>query len=91
MEEQTRTNYAALEELAAELHGGDYEARLVTPPGMPPFLHVRNRHASVLAEDIYAGHGAYWYSWAERIAPVECPAIAASKIAQVLRAAGIPQ
>lgn len=47
--------------------------------------------ANVLAEDIYADHGAYWYSWAERIAPVDCPAIAAGKIAQVLHAAGLPQ
>jgi hypothetical protein len=91
MEQQTGTDYAALEDLAAEFHGGDYEARLITPPGRPPFLHVRNRHASVLAEEIYAGHGAYWYSWAEPIAPLECPAIAADKVAQVLRAASTPQ
>jgi hypothetical protein len=91
MEPQTGISYAALEDLAAELDDRDYEGRLVTPPGRPPFLHVRNRHANVLAEDIYAGHGAYWYSWAERIAPVECPSIAAGKIAQVLRAVGTPQ
>lgn len=84
-------NLSDLEKLAAELDGQDFEARLAAFHDRVPFLHVRNRHAAVLTEDIYAAHGAFWYSWAERIAPVECPSIAAAKIAQVLRTTGRQQ
>lgn len=90
MEQQTGSNHIALENLASQFDGDRYEARLVTAPGRVSHLHVRNRHAGVLSEDIYAGHGHFWFSWAERIAPVECASIAAEKIARVLRAEASP-
>jgi hypothetical protein len=49
-------------------------------------LRVTNRAAPQLSEDVYAGGGWYWYSWAERIAACDDPGAAAGKVAQVLRA-----
>ncbi len=77
---------AELEKLAAELDGQAYEARLVTPHGRRPYLHVRNRAAGVLTENIYASDGFYWWGWAERIAPVAEVSGAAAVIMRVLRA-----
>jgi len=79
---------AGLEKLAAELNSGDYEARLVAPQGRRPYLHVRNRRASVLTENVYSGDGWFWFGWAERIAPVLDVTVAAEKIMRVLRALG---
>ncbi len=80
-----------LEELAAEVNGGDYEARLVAPQGRRPHLYVQNRRAGVLKENIYAGDGFYWFGWAERIAPVSDVAAAAETVMRVLRAMGAGQ
>ena len=76
-----------LERLAAELNGTNLEAQLVTGQGRHPFLHVQNRHASVLSEDIYAAHGWFWFGWAERIAPLPEITTAAQRVARVLRTA----
>ncbi len=78
----------ALEKLAAELNGPAYEAHVVTGQGRQPFLHVRNRHATVLSEDIYAANGWFWFGWAERIARLPDVAAAAQRVAHVLRALG---
>jgi len=77
---------AELEKLAAELNGGDYEARVMAVPGRRPYLHVRNRRAGVLNENVYSGDGWFWFGWAERIAPISDVAAAAQKIMHVLRA-----
>lgn len=77
---------AELEKLAAELDGLTYAARLVTPQGRRPYLHVRNRAAGVLTENVYAGDGFFWWGWAERIASVAEVATAAQIIRRVLRA-----
>jgi hypothetical protein len=77
---------ADLEKLAAEVNGGDYEARLVAPQGRRPHLYVRNRRAGVLKENIYCGDGFYWFGWAEPIAPVADVAEAARIVTRVLRA-----
>jgi hypothetical protein len=77
-----------LERLAGELDGQVYEARLVTAQGRRPYLHVRNRCAGVLTENIYVGEGFYWWGWAERIAPVAEVATAAQIIMRVLKALG---
>ena len=66
-------------------------ARLVTPPGRVPSLHVVNPDASALAEDVYAGpcqdgQWWFWWSWAERIAAGDDLAGAASRISRVLAA-----
>jgi hypothetical protein len=39
---------------------------------------VTSRHAQ-FGDDIYADHQAFWWSWAERIAPVTEPAAAAGE------------
>ncbi|HUZ27107.1 MAG TPA: hypothetical protein VMV07_25440 [Streptosporangiaceae bacterium] len=80
-----------LEELASELTQQGLRARLVTPPGRIPSLHVVNPAAAALAEDVYAGRSRdgqwwFWWSWAERIASGEDTAGAASRIRRVLAA-----
>ncbi len=77
-----------LEKLAAELDGQRYAVTLVTSGGRRPHLHVTNRTASQLTENIYACDGWFWFGWAERIAPVGEVAQAAEKITHVLRALG---
>ncbi len=77
---------ADLEYLGVELNGQNYEAQLVVPHGRRPYVHVRNRHADVLTENVYAGDGWFWWGWAERIAPVTDLAAAAATITRVLRA-----
>ncbi len=80
-----------LEGLAAELDGHGLRARLVTPAGRLPSLHVVNPAAAALAEDVYAGPGRdgqwwFWWSWAERIAAGTDVAAAARRISHVLAA-----
>jgi hypothetical protein len=77
-----------LERLAARLPASDYHARLVLADGRRPRLHVRNRSAGMLAEDVVVEAGWFWYSFAERIAPVTDVPAAAGKITRVLRAVG---
>jgi hypothetical protein len=84
-------NLARLENLADVLAGHGLRARLVTPPGRVPSLHVVNPNASALAEDVYAGRGQdglwwFWWSWAERIAVGEDLERAATMIEHVLAA-----
>lgn len=83
----THAEQADLENLATELTARGYHATLNTPPGRLPHLHVRNPRAGALTEKIYAQAGAYWYSWAEKIAGCDEPAIAAGILARVLRTA----
>ena len=71
-----QTNLARLERLAEVLAHYGLRARLMTPPGRVPSLHVVNPAAAALAEDVYAGRGQdglwwFWWSWAERIAASE--------------------
>jgi len=84
-------NLARLEGLAEVLAHCGLRARLMTPPGRVPSLHVVNPSASALAEDIYAGRGQdglwwFWWSWAERIAAGDDLEGAAAKIRRVLAA-----
>ncbi|GAA3949965.1 hypothetical protein GCM10023085_35620 [Actinomadura viridis] len=83
---KTRIEY--LEELGDEMVRRGFRVRLTLPPGLAPSLHVMNPDASALAENILAEEGAdgwwYWWSWAERIAPVgDVPAVA-DRVARVL-------
>jgi hypothetical protein len=78
-----------LEGLADILTQQGLRARLITPPGRVPSLHVVNPKAAVLAEDVYAGpcHDGqwwYWWSWAERIATDADLTGAATQISRVL-------
>jgi hypothetical protein len=75
---------AALEQLAAELDPGTFAAAIVGD-GQVPCLRIINRRAPQLTEDVYAGRGFYWYSWAERLAPVDDVPRAVARIAKVLR------
>jgi hypothetical protein len=86
-----RANLARLEGLAVVLAGHGLRARVLTPPGRVPSLHVVNPAATVLAEDVYAGRGQdgrwwFWWSWAEQIAADEDLEGAASMIKRVLSA-----
>jgi len=86
-----QANLARLEGLAEALAARGLRARLITPPGRVPSLHVVNPSASALAEDIYAGRGQdsrwwFWWSWAERIAMAEDLDGAAAMISHVLAA-----
>jgi hypothetical protein len=84
-----QANLARLEGLAEVLAHRGLRARLMTPPGRVPSLHVVNPTASALAEDVYAGRGQdglwwFWWSWAERIATGEDLEGAAAMIQHVL-------
>jgi hypothetical protein len=78
---------ANLDRLAAELDPGTFAAVIVRS-GRSACLRISNRRASQLTEDVYAGRGFYWWSWAERIGGCDDPADAAAKVTRVLRAAG---
>jgi hypothetical protein len=76
----------ALESLAAALDPHDHVTTLVTGQGHPPHLTIASRRAD-LAEDVYADHCFFWWSWAEPICAVDDPLTAAQKITSVLRPA----
>jgi hypothetical protein len=84
-------NLAKLEGLAELLVRRGWRARIMTPSGRVPSLHVVNPVAGALAEDVYAGRGQdglwwFWWSWAERIALSEDVEAAAARIERVLAA-----
>ncbi len=90
--ERWHANLARLEGLADLLGRRGLRARMMTPPGRVPSLHVVNPVASSLAEDVYAGRGQdgawrFWWSWAEPIADSDDLEGAAATIAHVLAAA----
>ena len=87
-ESQDRDAAASLEELASQLGERGYDAELITPDGRRPRLQVRNPDVPMLADEVYAESGWYWYAFAERIAPASEPAAAAAKIARLLHASG---
>ena len=76
----------ALERLAAALDPRDHVTTLVTGQGQAPHLMIASRHAD-LAEDVYADHRSFWWSWAEPICAVDDALTAAQKITSVLRPA----
>ncbi len=82
-----------LENLAAELDGQTYAVTLVTAAGRRPCLSITNRQAVQLTEFIYAAPADdreqwFWWSWAQRIAPVTDPSGAAAAVDRVLRIIG---
>ena len=84
-----QVNLARLERLGDVLAQHGLRAKLMTPPGRVPSLHVVNPSAASLAEDVYAGRGQdgswwFWWSWAERIAASEDIEGAAARIRRVL-------
>jgi hypothetical protein len=85
----TARNY--LEPLAAMLSERGFLARITRVGEGPNFIEVINRDAPELAESIFAAPADrewwFWWSWAERIAPVAEIELAAGKIAHVLASA----
>jgi hypothetical protein len=84
-----QANLARLERLGDVLAQHGLRAKLMTPPGRVPSLHVVNPSTYALAEDVYAGRGQdglwwFWWSWAERIAASEDIEGAAARIRRVL-------
>jgi hypothetical protein len=82
-------NLARLEGLADVLVRRGWRAKIMTPQGRVPSLHVVNPFTGALAEDVYAGRGQdgrwwFWWSWAERIALSEDVEDAAARIERVL-------
>ncbi len=76
---------ADLEKLAAGLDCQRYAVSLVTAAGRRPHLHITNRTATQLTENIYAADGWFWWGWAERISRVADLTLAAEAITRVLR------
>jgi hypothetical protein len=74
----------SLEKLAAELGARGFETRLLAAEGRVPSLSVTNPQAAMLSEDVVAGDGWLWWSWAERITPVADVGGAADAITRVL-------
>jgi hypothetical protein len=75
---------AALEKLGAELGGRGFQTRLMTPDGQMPSLQVTNPQVTALSESVVVGEGWFWWSWAERIAPVGDVSGAAEAVTRVL-------
>jgi hypothetical protein len=78
------TEVTSLEKLAAELGARGFETRLLAPEGRVPSLQVTNPQATALNENVVAGEGWLWWSWAERIAEVADVGTAADAISRVL-------
>ena len=81
---------AALAHLADELGARGYEAALIAAEGRRPSLAVRNPAAPMLAENVVADSDRYWWSWADKIAPLTDVAAAADRVARVLAAESGP-
>lgn len=80
---------AYLDKLAEELTHQGLEAWLMAPHGRVPSVYVVNPAARALEDNVYAVRGQdnlwwFWWSWAERIAPVDDLDLAATAIARVL-------
>lgn len=77
-----------LERLADALHKQGLPATVLTPQGRRPCVQAKSPQSSMLREDVYAESGWFWWSWADRLAPVTDVEAAARKIARVLGAVG---
>lgn len=63
--------------------------------GGPPCVRVVSRFAAQFSENVYAapaddGSLWFWWSWAERIAPIDDVEVTAEKVARVLRVSRSP-
>jgi len=86
VETSHEADVTALEKLAAELAARGFETRLSVPQGHVPSLAVTNPQATALSETVVAGEDWYWWSWAEKVAPVADASEAAAVISRVLSA-----
>jgi hypothetical protein len=82
---------ACLDVLAAQMHARGWTAYISTPAGRLASLCVQDPHDRrgggdiIAAPDGTTGNWWYWFSWAERIAPVHAPAAAADGIIRALQ------
>jgi RimJ/RimL family protein N-acetyltransferase len=82
---------AFLDVLAAQLRARGWTAYVSTPAGRPAVLSVPDPHIRtewsyiVVAPGGAGGEWWYWFSWAERIAPVHAPATAADAVITALQ------
>jgi hypothetical protein len=82
---------ASLDGLAAQLRDRGWTAYINTAPGRIPRLFVQDPHKRAKCADVIAvpsgpaGDSWYWFSWAERIAPVRAPGAAADAIIRTFR------
>ena len=88
---QVDDGIAFLDALAAHLRGRGWTAYLSTAPGRLPGLCVQDPRQHAQCGDVIAGPSGpagdmwYWFSWAERIAPVQAPGPAADAIIRTFR------
>ena len=78
-----------LEALGADLSSRGFMT-MVMQGGGPPCVRVVSRATTQLSENVYAapaddGSLWFWWSWAERIAPIGDVGVTADKVARVLR------
>jgi hypothetical protein len=86
MDAQRLAAVEGLDKLAAELDEHTFLMSFAVSRLSPwPALYISNRRMGRLAEHVFAGHDAFWWGWAERIAPLSDVAGAAAAIARVLR------
>jgi hypothetical protein len=89
--EITLDGIAFLDVLAAQLRARGWTAYVSTPAGRPAVLSVPDPHVRAEWSYIIAAPGGadgdwwYWFSWAERIAPVHAPGAAADAIIRALQ------
>jgi len=88
---KARDAIACLDVLAAHLRARGWTTYINTPDGRLAFLFVQGPHHRAESGDIIAiadsttGDWWYWFSWAQRIAPVHPPAAAADAIIAACR------
>jgi hypothetical protein len=91
---QTGDGIAYLDVLAAQMHARGWAAYVSTPHGRLACLFVQDPHDRAECGDIIAapdgttGDWWFWFSWAERIAPIHASAAAADAIVKTFQRAG---
>ena len=86
---------ACLDALAPQMHARSWTAYINTPPRRPASLFVLGPHDPAECGDIFAapdgitGDWWYWFSWAERIGPVDAPEAAADAIVMAFQRVGL--
>jgi hypothetical protein len=82
---------ACLDVLAAQLHARGWTAYITMPAGRLAALSVQDPYDRAQWSDVIAAAGGpagdwwYWFSWAERIGPINAPAAAAEVIIRALQ------
>jgi len=89
--DQAADGIACLDVLAAHMHARGWAAYINTPAGRLASLFVQDPYDRAECGDIIAapdgttGNWWYWFSWAERLAPVHAPGAAADAIVRAFQ------